>query len=123
LFDASFDLAMIDLTRRRLLALGGNAAALGMLGGCESFSQSALLRSPVYDTSEADRASNSAAAAEPPADGNRPALPELFDDIERRTVRLLLGQRQSGQRHGAGSLPEQLAGEASPRSGWRSRPT
>jgi hypothetical protein len=76
---------MLDLTRRRLLALGGNAAALGMLGGCESFSQSALLRSPVYDTSEADRASNSAAAAEPPAGGVRPELPELFDDIERRT--------------------------------------
>ena len=68
---------MMDLTRRRLLALGGNAAALGMLGGCESFSQSALLRSPVYDTSEADRASNSAAAAEPPAGGPRPELPLL----------------------------------------------
>jgi hypothetical protein len=76
---------MIDLTRRRLLALGGNAAALGLLGGCESFSQSALLRSPVYDTSEADRASNLAAATEPPAGGSRPELPGLFDDIERRT--------------------------------------
>ena len=51
---------MIDLTRRRLLALSGNAAALGMLGGCESLQQSILLRSPVYDTSAADRASNSA---------------------------------------------------------------
>jgi hypothetical protein len=75
---------MTDLTRRRLLALSGNAAALGLLGGCESFSQSALLRSPVYDTSAADAASNSAAAIEPPS-GSRPAIPALFDDIERRT--------------------------------------
>src|SRR3982751_1107148 len=76
---------MIDLTRRRLLALSGNAAALGVLSGCESLSQSALLRSPVYDTSNADRASNSAPEAEPPAGGPRPQLPALFDDIERRT--------------------------------------
>ena len=74
---------MIDLTRRRLLALSGNAATLGMLGGCESWTP--LLRSPVYDTSEADRASNSAPAAEPPAGGSRPELPLLFEDIERRT--------------------------------------
>ena len=77
--------SMIDLTRRRLLAWGGNPAALGMLSGCESLYESASLRSPVYDTSAADRASDSAAAVEPPNGGPRPALPLLFDDIERRT--------------------------------------
>ena len=76
---------MTDMTRRRLLAWGGNAAALGMLGGCESLYQSASLRSPVYDTSAADNASNSAAAVEPPSVESRPDLPALFDDIERRT--------------------------------------
>ncbi|MGZ5215665.1 MAG: hypothetical protein ACXWKD_05385, partial [Caldimonas sp.] len=75
---------MIDITRRRLLAWGGKAAALGMLGGCESFYQSAFLRSPVYDTSAADDTSNSAVPVEPPS-ASRPALPALFDDIERRT--------------------------------------
>ena len=75
---------MIDFTRRRLLAWGGNAAALGLLGGCDSLYQSILARSPVYDTSAADDASNSAAAVNPPS-ASRPELPALFDDIERRT--------------------------------------
>jgi hypothetical protein len=74
---------MIDLSRRRLLGLSGNVATLGLLGGCDSLSP--LLRSPVYDTSAADRASESAPAAEPPASGSHPELPVLFDDIERRT--------------------------------------
>ena len=46
---------MSELTRRRLLHWGG-AAALAPFAGCTSFYQSALLRSPVYDTSAADAA-------------------------------------------------------------------
>ena len=70
---------MSYLTRRSLLAWGG-AAFLGPLAGCANF-----LRSPVYDTSAADAASNSAGPIEPPAITTRMALPALFDDIERRT--------------------------------------
>ena len=70
------DASMIDLSRRRLLGLSGNVATLGLLGACDSFSP--LLRSPVYDTSAADRASESAPAAEPPAGGSHPELPALF---------------------------------------------
>ena len=70
---------MSYLTRRSLLAWGG-AAFLGPLAGCANF-----LRSPVYDTSAADAASNSAGPIEPPAITTRMALPTLFDDIERRT--------------------------------------
>ena len=75
---------MIDLARRRLLAWGGTSAALGMLGGCESFYESRFLRNPVYDTGAADEASNASVAVEPPK-ASRPELPPLFDDIERRT--------------------------------------
>ena len=74
---------MIDITRRRLLLWGGGAA-LGTLGGCQSFYESRFLRSPVYDTGAADDASNASAAVEPPK-ASRPALPPLFDDIEQRT--------------------------------------
>lgn len=74
---------MSDLTRRRLLTLGG-ATALGALTGCETLYQSAFLRSPVFDTAAADAASNAAAATEPPS-ASMPPLPPLFDDIERRT--------------------------------------
>ena len=69
---------MSDITRRSLLAWGGGAF-LGLLGGCTPF------RSPVYDTTDADAASNAANPAEPPAATARAALPALFDDIERRT--------------------------------------
>ena len=69
---------MSDITRRRLLAWGGGAF-IGLLGGCAPF------RSPVYDTTDADAASNAANPAEPPAAVPRVALPALFDDIERRT--------------------------------------
>ena len=74
---------MTDLTRRRLL-VWGSSAAFGTLSGCESFYQSSFLRSPVYDTSAADEASSAAVAIEPPS-ASRPALPAIFDDIERRT--------------------------------------
>src|SRR4051812_10928603 len=74
---------MPNISRRRLLTLGGSAA-LGGLGGCESFYQSALLRNPVYDTSAANEASHASAAIDPPS-ASTPALPALFDDIERRT--------------------------------------
>ena len=53
---------MPDFNRRRLLAWGGTAA-LGSLAGCQSFYESAFLRSPVYDSRDADEASNAAAAA------------------------------------------------------------
>jgi hypothetical protein len=66
---------MSELTRRRLL-LAGTAA---FLAGCGT-----PARSPVYDTTEADAASNSASPADPP-DASNPALPGLFDDVERRT--------------------------------------
>ena len=73
---------MSHLTRRSLLAWGGSAV-LGPLSGCAN-----LLRSPVYDTTAADAASSAAEAIEPPlleSRATRPALPVLFDDIERRT--------------------------------------
>ena len=70
---------MTQVTRRSLLAWG-SAAFLGPLAGCANF-----LRSPVYDTTAADAASSAAAPTEPPALASRPALPPLFDDIERRT--------------------------------------
>ena len=89
---------MTDLTRRRLLVWSGNAAVLGMLGGCESFQQSILLRSPVYDTSAADRASNSAAAVEPPTAGSRPELPPLFEVSGPNLVERLRGLRAGGAR-------------------------
>src|SRR5438105_2218650 len=71
---------MSDFTRRRLL-LGGATAALGSLAGCADVLRT---RNPVYDTTAADAASESAAAAEPPL-ASKPSLPVLFDDIERRT--------------------------------------
>ena len=74
---------MSDLTRRSLLLWGGSAA-LGPLAGCQAFYESSFLRSPVYDTGDADAASQLAAAVEPPG-ASKPELPALFDDIERRT--------------------------------------
>ncbi len=74
---------MSTLTRRSWLRWGGAVAASG-LTSCQSVYQSRFLRSPVYDTSDADAASSSAVAVEPPA-VSQPALPPLFDDIERRT--------------------------------------
>jgi len=71
---------MSDFTRRRLL-LGGATALLGPLAGCADVLRT---RNPVYDTTAADAASDSATAAEPPL-ASKPALPMLFDDIERRT--------------------------------------
>ena len=74
------------LTRRGLLAsLGGTVAAT--LTGCADF-----LRGPVYDRSpEADEASRAAAPIEPPVLASRPALPPLFDDIEKRTFEFFWG--------------------------------
>src|SRR5689334_21970659 len=43
------------------------------------------MRDRAYDSSAADAMSSAAKAAVPPALGSRPPLPELFDDIERRT--------------------------------------
>ncbi len=71
---------MSEPTRRQVLLWGG-AALLGPLAGCAA----RVLRSPVYDTSLADQASNAANPVEPPAITERGALPPLFDDIERRT--------------------------------------
>ena len=75
---------MTRLTRRELLTSGSGALAgtlLGPLAGCADF-----LRGPVYDKSvEADQASRAAASVDPPALATRPALPPLFDDIEKRT--------------------------------------
>ena len=101
----------MDLTRRRLLAWGGNAAALQVLGGCESFHQSVLLRSPVYDTSAADAASNAAPRRRSADRLRASALPPLFDDIERRTFDFFWDTAQPGQRPGAGPLSDPLAGE------------
>ena len=66
---------MSDPTRRRLLIAGVSA----FLAGC-----GLTRRSPVYDTTAADAASDSATPAEPPGP-SKPVLPALFDDIERRT--------------------------------------
>ena len=78
---------MSKITRRSWLVWNG-ATALGGLAGCQSvsqsISQSRFLRSPVFDTSDADAASASAAATDPPG-VSKPSLPPLFDDIERRT--------------------------------------
>ena len=71
------------LTRRSLL-VWGSAHALGALAGCQSLVESARARSPAFDPSIADAASNSAANVDPPS-ASQPALPVLFDDIERRT--------------------------------------
>ena len=78
----------IDRTRRALLASGG-AAALAPLVGCALRVPDPLvpdlLRNRAYDSSAADAMSSAANPAVPPALGSRPPLPELFDDIERRT--------------------------------------
>jgi len=67
-------------SRRRLLAASG-CALLGPLVGCAD-----VLRGPVYDSpAVADELSRTGAAAVPPAQTSRMALPPLFDDIERRT--------------------------------------
>ena len=75
---------MPHIKRRSLLTSFNGAlvgSLLGPLAGCADF-----LRGPVYDKSvEADEASRAAAPIEPPALASRPALPPLFDDIERRT--------------------------------------
>ena len=70
---------MTHITRRSLLAWG-SAALLGPWAGCAN-----LLRNPIGDTAAVEAASRAAAPTEPPALGPRPALPPLFDDIERRT--------------------------------------
>jgi len=68
---------MSNLTRRRLLGWGG-ASLLANLAGCGT--------NPVYDTALADAASAAAVpVTPPPLASSRPALPPLFDDIERRT--------------------------------------
>ncbi len=75
---------MLPSSRRRFLSCG--SAALAFSGaGCSSLSPSRLLRSPVYDTSAADRASGAALPIDPPAIAARTDVPPLFDDIERRT--------------------------------------
>ena len=75
---------MSELSRRRLLGWGG-AALVAPLAGCTSLRDAARARSPVFNTAEADAASNAAQPIEPPAITARTALPPLFDDIERRT--------------------------------------
>ena len=68
---------MSNLTRRRLLRWGG-AALLADLAGCAT--------NPVFDTTLADAASAAAVPVSPPPfASSRPALPPLFEDIERRT--------------------------------------
>ena len=101
---------MIDLTRRRLLALSGNAAALGMLGGCESFPVASPAQ-PGLRHQRGRRASNSARRGR--AAGGRVATPASGALRRHRAphLRLLLGHRQSGQRPGARPLSDAVAGE------------
>jgi hypothetical protein len=111
---------MIDLTRRRLLALSGNAATLGMLGGCESFVAAAAQPGLRH---QRGRSALGIGARRRAAGGGRTAeLPALFDDIERRTFDFFWANGNPAN----GMVPDRIRAmrrRASPLSGWRSRPT
>jgi len=72
-------------TTRRALLTSGAALALSPLAGCSNLVRD-LVSNPVYDSTAADALSSATAPADPPAAAaTRAELPELFNDIERRT--------------------------------------
>ena len=100
----------MDLTRRRLLAWGGNAAALRMLGGCESFHQSVSAAQPGV-RHQCGRRGIELGARGRASERLAPCASGALRRHRAPHLRLLLGQRQPGQRDGARSLSERLAGE------------